>query len=99
MQDLVLSSINPGELIDRLAERVAEKISSINLDNQTDTITKTPETIDSNELRFRLLITPPTLAAMRKRGEIPFFTVGGQYRYDWEAVLKALNKKGRFNVK
>lgn len=49
--------------------------------------------IDGKELRKRLQISRPTEIAMRKRGELPYLLVCGQYRYHWQSVLKALAKK------
>lgn len=47
--------------------------------------------IDSRELKMRLDISEPTLIAMRKRGDIPYINVRGNYRYVWSDVLTALN--------
>ena len=44
-----------------------------------------------------LNITEPTLIRWRNKGKIPFMQIGGRYRYDKNAVAKALesgNKKG-----
>lgn len=51
--------------------------------------------INSKELMKRLDISEPTLIAMRKRSDFPYFNVRGHFRYDYQAVIKALeNKKG-----
>lgn len=46
--------------------------------------------IDSKVLMQRLAISEPTLIRMRKRKEIPFLKICGQYRYVWTEVVKAL---------
>lgn len=49
--------------------------------------------IDSKELMVRLAISEPTVIRMRKRGDIPFLEVCGNYRYLWPEVLLALASK------
>lgn len=49
--------------------------------------------IDSKTLRQRLGITPPTEIKMRKQKRLPFVMVGGNFRYDWAAVVNALTVK------
>jgi excisionase family DNA binding protein len=53
--------------------------------------------IDTKELCKRLAITEPTAIRWRKRGKIPFMSIGSSIRYDWQAVLTALQaqKKGK----
>lgn len=48
--------------------------------------------INGTTLRERLGISKPTEIAMRRRGKLPFIMVNGHYRYDWQQVLKALQK-------
>ena len=52
--------------------------------------------IDTKELCKRLAITEPTVIRWRKKGKIPYLTIGSSIRYDWNAVLTALQvqKKG-----
>lgn len=47
--------------------------------------------IDGEELRKRLGISRPTEIDMRKRGKLPFLMVNGQYRYQWQEVVKKLS--------
>ena len=49
--------------------------------------------IDGKELMTRLAISEPTLIRLRKRNDIPYLEVLGQYRYVWSDVLAALAKK------
>ncbi len=49
--------------------------------------------IDSKELMKRLQISEPTLIAMRKRNDIPFINVRGNYRYVWQDVISSLQQK------
>jgi excisionase family DNA binding protein len=46
--------------------------------------------IDTKELCKRLAITEPTVIRWRKKGKIPYMTIGSSIRYDWNAVLTAL---------
>lgn len=57
--------------------------------------TESEQPITGKILMQKLGISAPTLICMRKRGDIPFIKVRGQYRYSYSAVLTALqNKKG-----
>lgn len=49
--------------------------------------------ITGEVLRKRLNISRPTEIDMRKRGKLPYLMVNGHYRYNWQAVLKALSNK------
>lgn len=52
------------------------------------------EIIDRDTLRKRLGgISEPTIIRHEKRGIIPFLTIGSSKRYNWPAVVKALQKK------
>lgn len=46
--------------------------------------------IDTKELCKRLAITEPTAIRWRKKGKIPYLSIGSSIRYDWNAVLTAL---------
>ena len=60
------------------------------------TATAAKEIIDTKELIKRLNITGPTVIRMRKRKALPFIQIGTSIRYEWDAVLKALeNKKSK----
>ncbi len=52
-----------------------------------------PEIIDTDTLCNRLNITKPTAIRYRKKGAIPFLRIGSSIRYDWNAVVKALENK------
>ncbi len=41
----------------------------------------------------RLDISEPTIIRMRKRKAIPFLQIGSAIRYDWRAVIEALEQK------
>lgn len=52
------------------------------------------EIISAKVLCQRLDISEPTLISWRKKKKIPFMKVGSRgFRYDWEAVCKALSQK------
>ena len=48
------------------------------------------EVIDRPELLKRLGITEPTAIAMGKKGKIPEMRIGTNVRYNWPAVVAAL---------
>lgn len=51
------------------------------------------EIIDRNELLKRLSISEPTIIRWEKKGKIPVLHIGTVVRYDYQAVLKALEIK------
>ena len=54
------------------------------------------EIINTSTLCSRLDLSEPTIIQYRKKGKIPFLKVGSAIRYDWNAVVKALeNKKAK----
>jgi hypothetical protein len=52
------------------------------------------EIIDTGTLCMRLGITEPTAIRHRKRGLIPFLQIGSAIRFNWPAVVKALERNG-----
>lgn len=59
-------------------------------------VNKPAEIIDRVELCKRLNISQPTARLWEKKGKIPSFRIGSNVRYNYTAVLEALqnNKKG-----
>lgn len=51
------------------------------------------EIIDQGELAKRLNITKATVIAWVKRGRIPSIRIGASVRYNWPAVVSALEKR------
>jgi len=51
------------------------------------------EIIDRKELLKRLSITEPTAIRWAKRGIIPEIHIGSNIRYNWPAVVKALENQ------
>ncbi len=51
------------------------------------------EIIDRKELLKRLSITEPTAIRWGKRGIIPEIHIGSNIRYNWPAVVKALENQ------
>lgn len=51
------------------------------------------EIISTEELCKRLDITEPTCIRWRKKGKIPFLSIGSSIRYEWNTVVKALENK------
>lgn len=52
-----------------------------------------PEILTSDELAARLRVNTETIRRLTRKGEIPFMRLGGEYRYDWAAVLQAIQSK------
>jgi excisionase family DNA binding protein len=52
------------------------------------------EVISRDELCRRLAITEPTCIRWEKKGKIPSIRIGSNVRYNWYAVIEALEKKG-----
>ena len=86
-QSFFLSSIG----IDDLAAAVAKLLKA---DIQPPPVSDNTEIVDTKTLCDRLAISEPTAISMRKKKTIPFLRVGTAIRYDWQKVIKALEKKG-----
>ncbi len=67
-----------------LAVKNALKDKAVN--DSTDLI----EIIDTKELCKRLGITEPTVIRWRQKGKIPYLQIGSAVRFDFRAVIKAL---------
>lgn len=74
--------------IEQMREQIQDLIVEVKQLRNEQPVNDPP--IDSKVLMQRLAISEPTLIRMRKRKEIPFLTVCGQYRYVWAEVVKAL---------
>jgi predicted DNA-binding transcriptional regulator AlpA len=87
--------LNPFELIQEQLGKIENKLTEIsNIKSQQ----ATKEIIGREELCKRLAITEPTVIRYEKKGKIPRLSIGSSIRYDWGAVIEALekqaNKKG-----
>lgn len=51
-----------------------------------------PLILTSDELCDKLRITSPTLLAWRRKGKVPFLCIGKSIRYNYNEVLKAVEK-------
>jgi hypothetical protein len=83
---------NPFDELSRELKEIKELI----LNSSTKELqipSRSPEIIDTNTLCTRLGITEPTVIRHRKRGLIPFLTIGSSVRYEWHTVIKALENK------
>jgi len=76
-------------------EEILQELSEIKttLQGAKTTPSMQIEIIDRVELQKRLNITEPTAIRWGKRGIIPEIRIGGNVRYNWPAVIKALEEK------
>lgn len=80
---------NPFEQIIERLNGIEEKIV-----NTVPEISNLPiEIISRNELCKRLAISEPTAIRWDKKGEIPSLRIGIIVRYNWPAVIQALENK------
>jgi predicted DNA-binding transcriptional regulator AlpA len=90
MQAVTITQITPPEL-ESLIESSLSKILNL----QPTQATK--EIIDRKELCKRLALDEGTIIRYEKKGKIPRLSIGNSIRYNWPAVIEALesgNKKG-----
>lgn len=86
---------------DLLPSLVTDLLNSVaTLQQEVIELKKTPkatstEFIPGTELRKRFGISKPTETRWRRSGKIPYLLTGGRFRYDYNAVLTAIqgNKK------
>lgn len=52
-----------------------------------------PEILTSDELAARLKVNPETIRRQTRAGRLPFLRLGGEYRYDWDAVVASVSQK------
>jgi excisionase family DNA binding protein len=91
MDNIILTQVPLETLLQSLRLIIKEEIKNDWLGLSTQPI----EIIDTATLCSRLNITEPTVIRHRKRGKIPFLRIGSSIRYDWNAVVKALESKKR----
>ncbi len=91
MQAVTITQITPPEL-ETLIENSLNKILNSKPQQSIN------EIIDREELCKRLALSEPTIIRYQKKKKIPFFTIGNSVRYNYPAVIEALeskaNKKG-----
>lgn len=91
MDNIIVTT--PHELEALMAKVLDSRIAQLGVSSPS---TSPKEIIDTDTLCQRLGITEPTAIRHRKRGLIPFLTIGSAVRFNWDEVLKALeNKKPR----
>ena len=89
MQELVLSPIEIGNLIDRIATRTAEIIQS----RQTTAPDPANDLITPKEACELLQCTPVTLWRWEKKGRIQPFGIGGKKFFKKSELLQSIVKK------
>jgi excisionase family DNA binding protein len=80
---------NPFELIIERLNELEHKLTNFNPEATNISI----EVINRKELCKRLDITEPTAIRWEKKGKIPSIRIGSNVRYNWPAVIQALESK------
>ncbi len=83
MEAINVTNISPVELLEMIRSVIRSEIQSTSSGND-QSITKP---LTGKELCDYLSISEPTLSRYRKKGKIPFLTIGDQYRYDINEVV------------
>jgi predicted DNA-binding transcriptional regulator AlpA len=73
-------------MIDRAADKVIKAVSVSDQKSKSTPISR-------RELMNRLNISEPTVIRLEKKGKIPCMHIGSAVRYDWDAVIEALESK------
>jgi hypothetical protein len=79
---------NPFDDIMQELKEIKERVNSM----PQGTTRPEPEIIDTMQLCQKLKMSEPALIKLRKKKKIPFFQVGRNIRYNWPAVVTALEK-------
>ncbi len=88
MTENITTTLSAGELT-ALIENAVNKVVQQIPDNQKSKSTP----ISRRELMNRLNISEPTVIRLEKKGKIPCMHIGSAVRYDWDAVIEALESK------
>ena len=78
---------------DELLTELKEIKQTLNILNTSPT--PSVEIIDRKTLQQKLNITEPTAIRMGQTGQIPEIRIGSNVRYNWGAVVEALQKSGK----
>jgi len=79
------------QIIERFREVVKQELLSLN--GNLESVNEPP--INTKQLCEFLDITEPTCIRWRKKGKIPFFTIGSAIRYDKKEVIESLRRNER----
>lgn len=85
--------INPFDIMDTRLSNIENLLLELHLPSLQ--APPKDEIIDREELCKRLDITETTAITWQNKGKIPALKIGAQYRYNWPAVIKALEIKRR----
>ncbi len=85
---------NPFEVIMDRLEEISSKLEALGSGKAAE-VTDPIEVIDRAELCKRLAVTEPTVIRWAKKGRIPEVRIGSCVRYNWPAVVKSLETKGK----
>ena len=88
MEFIVLTPAELEGILSKVLDRYTTKLPG-------DEPAGAKEIIGTKLLCSRLNITEPTIIRWRKTGKIPFLLIGTSIRYDWQAVVKALESKAK----
>lgn len=91
MSNLILTQIPLDELLAYVKQAVREEIAAV-VSSKEITVDNAPP-ITTKELCKHLRITEPTVIRWRKKGKIPYITIGSAIRFNLIAVMAALENK------
>jgi excisionase family DNA binding protein len=77
---------NPFEEINSRILEILERLNNISAKPPPNSI----EIITQDELSKRLMISKPTLIRWVRKKKIPLIRIGKSVRYNWQAVIEAL---------
>ena len=79
------------QIIERLREAIRQELLTLNVNSKS----ANEPPINTKQLCEFLDITEPTCIRWRKKGKIPFFTIGSAIRYDKKEVIESLKRNER----
>jgi predicted DNA-binding transcriptional regulator AlpA len=88
MKQVFLNGLSVEEFTEGLIQRMIEELKGY-----MATSSQPIEIIDRPTLLKKLGITEPTCIRWEKKGKIPVLRIGSSVRYNWPAVVKALENE------
>jgi excisionase family DNA binding protein len=90
LEDIILSPIPLSDLLNQVKQAVREELNG---SNPSVPVVNNGRPLTTKQLCKYLEITEPTVLRWRKKGKIPYMTIGSSIRFNLKDVLKSLEKK------